>query len=236
MSATTATLKSQRARNPQEFEDAMGEIERSVASVQRQYGSGQQMGIDPRFSRAAPAQTYQAGEMQRRQAAVDPAFQTATAIGEREAGAQNALAQSLQKYQTSVADTALKGQQSLADTGFEKEKGLWTVDQNRRNLGFSMYKNNAERADAIQSAWDQGVAEDKLIEAGINHDIRLQDIDMYWSNVMNEVDQALRDWQSMTDADWYKFQRDMEAKSQSWGAITEGGIGILSTVLGEVFA
>ena len=236
MSATTATLKSQKARNPQEFEDAMGEIERANAAVQRQYGSGQQMGLDPRFSRAAPAQTYQAGEMQRRQAATEPSFTTAKAIGEREAGTQNALAQSLQKYQTSVADTALKGQQSLADTGFEREKGLWQVGQGRQNLGFSMYKSNADREDAIQSAWDQGVAEDKLLESGINHDMRLQDIDMYWSNVMNEVDQALRDWQSMTQADWYRFQRDMEAKSESWGAITEGGIGFLSTVLQEVFA
>jgi DNA-binding helix-hairpin-helix protein with protein kinase domain len=233
MSVTTQTMKAQRAKSPTDFEKEMSDVELANASIQRQFGTGQQMGIDP--NRAAPAQIYQAGEMQRRQAATDPAFQTATAIGEREAGVQNSLAQALQKYRTNIDDITQKGQQSLAETQFGKQKGLWEVDVSRRDLGFSMYKNNAERQDAIQAAWRNGEAEEKLLEAGINHDMRLQDIEMYWTQVINEIEQELKDWSQMTQADWYKFQRDMETKSNSWAAIVDGGLGILSSVLGEVF-
>ncbi len=232
MSVTTQTLKATKAKSPADFEKEMSDIELANASIQRQFGSGQQMGINP--NRAAPAQVYQAGEMQRRQAAIDPAFKTGTAIGEREAGVENSLAQSLQKYKNSIDDTTMKGQQSMAETDFGLKKGLWEVDTQRKDLGFSMYKNRAEREDAIQAAWNNGVAEEKLLEAGINHDMRLQDIEMYWANVTNEIDQALRDWNQMTKAQWEAFQRDMETKSNSWAAIVSGGFGILSSVLGEV--
>lgn len=230
-SKTQQTLKAQRAKDQMEFEKGISDIERATAAVQRQYGSGQQMGIDPRFSRAVPAQTYQKGEMQRRQAATKPAFQTAQAIGEREAGAQSALAQSLEKYRQETKGATMKGQQAEAKAGLAREKGLWEVDQRQRNLGFSMYKNEANRADAIRDAYDKGVAEERLLEATTNHDIRMQDIKTYWSDVINEIDQQLRDWRQMTEAEWFRFKAELQAKAAAWGAIIGGSSGVLSDIV-----
>lgn len=224
-SATQKTLTSARARDPQEFEDTMGDIERSTAAVQRQYGAGQQMGVDPRFARAAPAQEYQAGELQRRQAAIDPAFQTATTIGEREAGVQNALAQSLQKYQSDIADLGQKAAQSEAATNFESETALRALDEKQRELGWGLYKSRAERNDAIQSAYRQGIAEERLLDTTISKEIKLQDIDMYWTALMNDMENRFSQWQTMTKADFDAWQTDLETKSAAWASIVSGIFG-----------
>jgi len=230
---TLATTKAIGARKS-DLEEGLQDIERAAMGVERQYGSGQQLGIDPRFARAAPSQIYAAGELARRQAAVGPAFGTAGTIDERETGAQNTLAQALEKYRQATSTAGMQASQSRAMSDFEREQGLWGVGQKQEELNFNLYKSQAERDDALREAYNKGIAEEQLLQTGLENAFTMQDIETYWGMVMNDLMQDLADWKSKTESDWKAYSTELNTKASAWSKIIEGVLGGAASAYGEM--
>jgi hypothetical protein len=230
---TQDTLKSQKARDPRELEEAVGDIERGVQAAQRRQG-GVITKLDE-FEKAPIWDKYLAGEQARREAAAPGAAGIAGQIDERLAGATNQLQTVYDKYNQSAADLQQKQAQNTLLTDFEKEQGLWNISNQREQLDFQLFKNQAQRDDAIESLWKQGIAEDKLLDMSINHNLKLQDIDKYFTLKINEIEQEFQDWRTKTEADWNKKIAEWKADASNWGSIIGGLFGVAGGVVGTMY-
>lgn len=230
---TTDTLKSLKARDPREQEELMTELERAQQAAQRRQG-GIVTKLDE-FERAPVFEKYRAAEQDRRMGAAQGAAQVGSLIDERLAGTANQLQSVYDKYNQARADLMQKQGQAEQATGFETEQGLWNVENQRRGLDFQLFKNQAQRDDAIESLWQQGIAEDKLLDMSINHQLKLQDIEKYFTLKINEIEQDFLDWQQKTKIDWEEKLREMENDASQWGSILSGALGIAGGAAGYFY-
>jgi hypothetical protein len=187
------------------------------------------------FEQAPIWDKYRAGEQSRREAAAPGAAAVAGQIDERIAGAANQLGNIYDKYNAANADMQQKQAQSTLTTDFEKEQGLWNIENQREQFDFGLTKNQAQRDDAIEALWKQGIAEDKLLDMGINHNLKLQDISKYFTLKRNEIEQEFQDWQQKTQADWAKKIAEWKADASNWGSIMGGLFGVAGGVLGTMY-
>jgi len=230
---TQDVLKSTKARDPREEEQAIADIQTGAQAAQRRQG-GVLTKIDE-FEQAPIWDKYRAAEQSRREAAAPGAQQIGGLIDERLAGATNALQDVYQKYNQTNADLLQKQAQGDQATDFEKEQGLWNISNQKDQLDFQMYKNQAQRDDALESLWKQGIAEDKLLDMSIDHQLKLQDIDKYFTLEINDIEQEFQDWKSKTESEWEAKILEWKAKASNWGAIMGGLFGIAGGVVGATF-
>lgn len=230
---TQDTLKSQRAKSPEEINTLMAELEAGHNAVRRVQGSGEAV-TDP-FQTSKVQQAWGQGEQSRRTKAAEGAAQVAGLIDERIAGTANTLNDVYEKYRQSNADLMQKQGQSALTTDFEKEQGMWGVQNERNKLDLTLYQNQTKRNDAISSAWRQGLAEDRLLDAAIEHGLRMQDIDQYFTLIQNELEQDFLDWKLKTETDWEVEKAKMESRASQWGSILGGLMGVGGAVVGAYF-
>ena len=226
---TSDVLSSQKSKDPNAVNKMNKELQDAQNAMRRMQGGGEAT-VNP-FN-TAPQQTWNAGEQQRRVAAAGSANQVAGQIDERIAGAKNQLNSVYDKYNSSNANMAQQQAQNKVSTDFDTMSGLAGIKQQKDKLDFTMYTNQAQRDDALQSAWTQGLADDKMMDAAISHNMKLQDVDKYFALLMNDLDQDLADWQEQAAYDNEAAKRKIEAKASNLGGILSGLLGIGGTVLG----
>jgi hypothetical protein len=232
-SFTQDTLNSTKARDPNEEAKMLSDLQRAQQAAQRRQGMA--LTKTDEFEQAPIFDKYRKAEQERRIAAAPGAAQVGGQIDERIAGTANQLNSVYDKYNNTRADLMQRQGQSTLTTDFEKEQGLWGVGQKRKELDFGLYKNQAQRDDAINNLWTQGIAEDKLLDMGINHQLKLQDITKYFALEQNKIQQDFLDWQSKTQADWDAMIRKMESDASAWGSIFSGILGTVGTVVGGMY-
>lgn len=230
---TQDTLKSTRARDPREEAEAVRGIETAVQAAQRRQ-QGTLTKLDE-FEQAPIWERYRAGEQSRREAAAPGAAAVAGQIDERIAGVANQLGNIYDKYNAANAEMQQKQAQGTLATDFEKEQGLWNIENQREQFDFGLTKNQAQRDDAIEALWRQGIAEDKLLDMSIDQNLKLQDINKYFTLKRNEIEQEFLDWRVKTEADWNKKIAEWRADASNWGSIMGGLFGIAGGVFGTIY-
>lgn len=230
---TQDTLKSTRARDPREEAEAVRGIEAAAQAAQRRQG-GVLTKLDE-FEQAPIWDKYRAGEQQRREAAAPGAAAVAGQIDERIAGVANQLGSIYDKYNAANAEMLQKQAQGTQLVDFEKEQGLWNIENQRNQFDFGMFKNQAQRDDAIESLWKQGIAEDKLLDMSINHNLKLQDVSKYFALKRNEIEQDFLDWKNKSEIEWNKKIAEWKADASNWSAIISGAFGVAGGVLGTIY-
>jgi hypothetical protein len=229
---TSDVLKSQQSQDPNAVNKLNKELQDAQNAMRRMQGGGEAT-VNP-FN-TAPQQAWGAQEQQRRQQAASGASQVAGQIDERTAGAQNKLASIYDKYNATNANSAQQQAQQQATTDFEVQSGMSQVKQSRDKFDFSMYQNQSQRDDALQAAWTQGLAEDKMMDAAISHNMKLQDIDKYFALLANALNQELEDWKQTSSIDWEQKKRDIETKASNTSSILSGLLGIVGGVVGTYY-
>lgn len=230
---TTDVLKSQNKKDPNEVNDMLSGLQSAQNAVLRAQGRSQNT-YDP-FAAAKTQDQWAQGEQKRRVNAATGAAQTSSLVDERIAGAQNQMAGIYNKYNQTNADLAQKQAQDSATTDFATTQALTGIQQQKDSMDFSSFKNQAQRDDAIQAAWMQGIADDKMLSAATSHALKMQDIEKYFALMKNQLEQDMADWTQLTAIEWEKEKKKVEAKAANNGAIMGGLFGIVGSVVGYYY-
>ena len=230
---TTDVLKSQNKKDPNEVNDMLAGLQSAQNAVLKAQGRSQNT-YDP-FAAAKTQDQWGQGEQKRRVAAATGAAQTGSLIDERIAGAQNQMANIYNKYNQTNADLAQKQSQDAQTTDFSTTQALAGIQQQKNSMDFATYKNQAQRDDAIQAAWVQGIADDKMLQAATEHALKMQDVDKYFALIKNQLEQDMADWAQMTEQEWQKEKRKVETTAANNGAIIGGALGIVGSIVGYYY-
>lgn len=228
---TSDAIKSQAMRNPKEAADELLSLEAGQQAVQKQVTGGPVTGLN-RFQRQGLQNQWVGQETARRQAAVAPAFGLAGQTDERLAGVQNTLADAYNKYLNTEANAAQQQGQTALTLGQGVTESLAGIGQKKSEYDFGLFKNQAERDDAMASLWRKGVAEETLQNMAFNHQLKMQDVDQYFKLILNQLNEDLEDYKVDSELSWSKSKRTMEAAAANTGLLMGGLMGVVGAVVG----
>jgi len=196
---------------------------RMSEKIQEQFGNKNQpvVGVN-QFQGGATLSPAKEAEFKRRSEFVPEAYKTAQAAEERQTKAQDELADFYAKWDIQADELAMKQSQALRAADLQAKLQSQEVDNKLKEIGFSAFKNDADRQDSLEKAYLDGNASKQLITASINGAVKMQDIDTYWKEVINDFDQRLMDVKSWADADLKAFEYNMKTDAVNWGSIVSG--------------
>lgn len=218
---TSDTLESQKMKDPYEYARQQKDLQDAVGSVARYQTGGPVVGLN-RFQQQAGQSEYLAGEQARREAASKGAMEIGSTIDARLTGAANTLSDAYSKYRNTADDLAQRQAQAVKGTGLDTEIGLEGVKNSRRELDFTLEKNQTLRDDALENAYVKGIVDDKMLEISGSGAMKLQDIDQYFKLKTNEIDQSFEDWKNQTNIDVTRMRAEMVASAQAFATLFQG--------------
>jgi hypothetical protein len=224
---TTDTLFSMDKKDPLEERRYTKSLEDVSKNIQRYSTGGPVVGLNPYQQKAISSQ-YLAGEQARREAAAAGALGTAGMIDARLTNASNALNDAETKTQNAQDDLYQKQAQELATIGFNEKEALRGIDDKKDQIDWGLEKNQTVRDDALEDAWVKGIADDVLQEHAISGQLKLQDLDQYFTLKRNAVDQQFKDWQNQTDIDWKKMLAEITASAEAFAMLFGGAMTAVS--------
>jgi hypothetical protein len=218
-------------RNPKEADDELRDLEAGQQAVQRQVTGGPVTGLN-RFQRQGVRNQWVGAENQRRQQAAGNAFGLSNQIDERNANVQNTLTDAYSKYRNVNADAAQQQAQTSLTLGQNVKESMAGLEQKKNEFDFGLFKNQAERDDAMASLWRKGVAEEALQNMAFNHQLKMQDVDQYFKLLINQLNEDLEDYKIDSQIGWSKTQRGMESAAANTGLLMGGLGGVAGAVIG----
>lgn len=153
------------------------------------------------------------------------------------------LAESTDKRNTALSDqiqAAIRNrklaQQKLQDTQYQQNR---TQDLALREIGagskiemgkmnFTQYQNDQERKEAMRSLQAKGALDQQMLNAAINGDLRMADIDAFFAMQDAELEAAFKARLKEGQFGLEQWEATIKASAQNWGAIISGG-----TTMGE---
>lgn len=230
---TRDTLDSMDLRDPKEGLKQAKELEDVSKNLQRYTTGGPVVGLD-RFQQQQANNQYLTAEQQRRMAAAPGALGTAGMIDERLTGAANTLATAKNTQQNKVSDLYQQQAQALQEADYNKRKGLSETGDRYKAIDWEAEKNQTKRDDALEDAYVKGIVDDVIMELGISGKLKLQDLDHYFRNKSNEIDQGFADWKNKNEIDWNKFLAEQVASAEAFAMLFGGAMSVIS-VLGQEY-
>jgi hypothetical protein len=219
------TSKSINAKDPLEERRFTNELEESSKNIARYTTGLPAVGLN-RFQKQAVSGEHLQGEAGRRTQAAEGALALAGRQDLRVAGAANQLAAASDKAQNTASDLSQRQAQALKEAEYEKLKGLRDVYDKKRDIDWTLEKNQTNRDDKLENAWVDGILDQKLQEIQVSGKMKLQDIDQYYKLKVNDIEQGFQDWKNMTDIERTKFLAEMTASAQAFAQLMEGAVTI----------
>jgi len=231
---TQDVLSGSKIRDPKESMRELQDLESGTQAVQRQITGGPVTGLN-RFQRQGLQNQWLGQESQRRLGSNQAAFGLGGQIDEREAGIANQLSSLYDKYRNTQADAQQQQAQGTLALDQDTKEALAGISQKKNEFDFGLYKNQAERNDALTSLWAKGTAEESLQNAAINNQIKMQDIDQYFKLINNQLEQDFEDYKHDYTLAWSKYQREVTSRAANYGAIFGGLFTVGGAIVGGIY-
>lgn len=208
---------------PKDMAKAGFEAEQVSKKIQKQFKSPDAPIVTLNaYQRGVASLPARQAEYQRRSEFVPKVAKTVGDVEKAQTQIQDELSDFYDKWNLQADQLAMKQSQAEKEADLAALQSQYGVEDKLRKIEFDAYKNASDRYDALEKAYLDGDATRELIRAGINGQVRVQDIDMYWDLVINDIKQDLADFESMTRAEFEAWKEEIGAKAKNWGAITSG--------------
>ena len=231
-SFTKKAFDSTKGRGTPGLRDDLRKHERQQAQTYRQFGgTGPAPGLTTR-DREDAVRDYQISDEQRREQAAGNLGQLSMEIDARRGAVSDVISDS----QEAVEKANRLARQQQLNMGREHDLQLRTTEQQTedklRNIGFTEYRNQTQRNDLMDEAYERGALDEELFEAGIDGKIRQQDIDFYYKKISQDLENAFDMWKVRHKAEADKYFERAQANAENMGSVIEG---ITQTILGGIF-
>lgn len=191
-------------------------------SIQRRWGDRDKVvGASPFSSRIAQSEAS-AADIKRRQEFIPKVYEQTAKSEEAGASIQDSLADAYSKFNLTADELAEKQRQTEVGLDLFREQAGSDIESKLREIEFSAFRNKAERDDAMAKAFADGSLNEEMVQAGINGDIKVSDIDTYWKYQLNELNELWKDFAQDKKIEYGQFEADLEAKAAIWGSILNG--------------
>lgn len=135
-------------------------------------------------------------------------------------------------YNRQQTQTGFNTQQSQADRTYAQ--GISELNQgfNQKNkaIDFTAYKNAADRADAIDKAYQDGSIELQILDANRSNSLKMADLEQYYALDKNRFDNETKDWQTMSEQQMLQTLLNMQQQAAGGVAMLDALIKIGGTV------
>lgn len=215
------TLQESAKDRPQDRETAAQKASTMSQSIQRKFGSPSPVVATPEQRAAAEGKASQASYAQREKF-VPQAYKAISDIESASTGVQDQSAQFWANYADKARALEEQQRQGTKGTDLFLQQANEEMLQKLQEMDFTAYKNAAQRHDALEKAYLDGSLQETLIQAGINHDIRMQDISKVRSLIMNSYQEMLAEFRLDEEINAEKIKANMEATSILIGSIMSG--------------
>lgn len=220
---------STKGRGRNEASSEQRNFDNQAASIARQFGKG---GYDGSTSadRATQRQQHDISDSARRESSADNRFALAGQEDARRSQVSDTVSGALDA-QTS-AEVKARQEQMNQDAGNNlgiRQNQFETGDK-MRQLDFKEMATRTQRADAIAELYREGRAEQELFDAAIDGKLQMQDIEIYYKQVNNDLNNMFKLWEAGRKAEFEKAMSDMQTKAMNWSTMMGGGIQLLATL------
>ncbi len=231
-SFTDAVAGATQQQDPQELQRMKNLLRQQAETANKQFGAGGSAPMDVRPSLASDLssnQAYNAGEYARRAKAAPAAYQAAKASDERQTNLGNLQQQAMWNRGQANQDIATQQSQMGRSQVMSAQELQQQMKQGLDKVGFSAASNEAERMDLISGAYFQGSAEMQLLDLANTNNLRMADIDKYFTLLETDLLNQIADIKAFSESDINAYMRSMDAKSTSMGNVINGISGIVAS-------
>lgn len=227
-----ATLASPEAKSDKEWQAYQKLLQDEYESGYRAAGG---QGNAPKMSvadRLAAQDKYKSGEFKRRSEAGPKAYEVASGIDKLNADIQNQVRKSLQD-RSQIARDFNRDNRAIDQQGrFDAQEIQQKLQSGIKEQELNKYKNAADRFDKMQALYENGTLQYELQDLAEKGALAQADIDRLKQIMLNDMNNELRDLETMKEIDLEKLKAAWEAKSSSVASIMSGGEGLAKTFLG----
>jgi hypothetical protein len=182
--------------------------------------------------RLAAQDKYKSGEFKRRSEAGPKAYEVASGIDKLNADIQNQVRKSLQD-RSQIARDFNRDNRAIDQQGrFDAQEIQQKLQSGIKEQELNKYKNAADRFDKMQALYENGTLQYELQDLAEKGALAQADIDRLKQIMLNDMNNELRDLETMKEIDLEKLKAAWEAKSSSIGSILSGLGSIGGTVAG----
>jgi len=201
-----------------------------MRQAQEQWGSRGRAttGLDPR-DQAESLRDYGIGEADRRQQASSTASQFAQGVDQRQAEIANATQKLIDTQDASIRGAEQQQRNLYREQDLFAQQAQNDVEEKLKNVDWQSYQNKTSRLDAFRDTFRQGSESDYFLDKAINQSNKMQDLDIWYKTLSNDIQNDFKDWEFKT-----KAQQDaLLAKYQQRGQNVANTISGLTALAGQ---
>lgn len=191
--------------------------------MQKYYGDSNKPTIRATsFQQGLGTEKARQSDIQRQQQYIPKVYEATKGIEDRQTETQDNLAKFYDDWLLKSDELATKQNQTAREADLYARESQSQIDQKLKEIGFSAFKNDAQRQDALEKAYFDGAAEKQMLTSAITGEIKLNDIDNYFDIIMNDINQEMLDIKAWAEADIEAFKSNIDIKARNWGNIFSG--------------
>jgi hypothetical protein len=166
--------------------------------------------------------TYKSGEYNRRVGATKQQQQLSQAQDTRTSSIADRVKDALYNRQKAETDFATQSSQQDRTAGLSAQSQMQEYGQGIAKQDFTAYSNSADRYDAIKTAYNNGLAEQQILEANKNSVLKIADIEKFYALAKQDFDNMTADWSAMSDQQLKQSLEKIKSDASNWGSIITG--------------
>lgn len=213
--------ESDKPQKASDYQDYLTGLEKKSQTQQKQFG---ELGVQPTgysgIQRQSAQGQFQQADTARRQQAAQNKYQLGSTIDTRRSQIADQLAALKEQKEGFNKDLATKQWQMEQEAGLGRKEQDWSTGQQIKELNFKEYVNDTDRADALTTAYNAGTAELDLIDAAQEGALKINDINNYFSILLNDIEQDFMDWEADKKGNWESAYKDLITKSKQAALFT----------------
>lgn len=195
-------------------------------SLQKYYGDKDKIvGASPFSSRLAESEAA-AADYKRRSGLLPKMYEQTAKEEEGGAKISQSVEDAYSKFKLASDKIAEQQRQSKVGLGLSQEEAAAGFENKMRELGFTAYKNKADRDDAMEKAYLDGDLMMAMTTAAINSDVKMTDIDSFWQYQINDLNEMWKDYEQGEKLDHAKFIADLSTKAENFANVINGFLGM----------
>lgn len=198
-----------------------------MRQTQSDFGSAGRdtVGMDPR-AQAEGMQQYGIDDATRRQEASVNAFDLANKQDTRNTQLNNEIQQLVDTQQTSVRGAEQQQKNLMIETDLFRKQSTNDMQEKLKQLDWDAYKSKTTREDTFRTAIRQGKEADYFLDKTINQEWKMQDLDMWYQTLMNQVDNDFKDWEFKSKAEQDATLKKYQSQGQNMSTTINGLVSI----------
>jgi hypothetical protein len=172
-----------------------------MRQAQEQWGSRGRAttGMDPR-DQAEALRDYGISEADRRQQASSTASQFGQGVDQRKAEVSNATQKLIDTQEASVRGAEQSQRNLYRENDLSNQMANNDINEKLKQVDWGSYQNQTSRQDAFTDMFRQGKESDYFLDKAINQQVKMQDLDMWYKTLSNQIDNDFKDWEFKTKA------------------------------------